>query len=117
MRKQWFVTRVRILVAVCMLVAFALIGRLYMLQVMQGDLYLARAEAQTIQQTSPLLLRDSIYFSDKHGNLVLAATVAASASSTNRRYYPGAGQVGRVGRSLRQAVEQRHFASRCTEPQ
>ena len=90
MRKQWFVTRVRILVAVCILVAVALIGRLYMLQVMQGDLYLARAEAQTIQQTSPLLLRDSIYFSDKHGNLVLAATVAASASSTNRRYYPGA---------------------------
>lgn len=89
MRKTWFVTRIRVLVVVCVLVAFVIIGRLYMLQVVRGDLYLARADAQSIVLTSPLLLRDSIYFSDKHGNLVIAATVTSEASSTNQRYYPG----------------------------
>ena len=90
MSKFRFVTRVRVLVAVCIVVALVIVGRLYMLQVMQGDVYLAVAEAQSTVQTSPLLLRDSIYFSDKNGNLVIAATVTKTASSfESRRYYPG----------------------------
>jgi cell division protein FtsI/penicillin-binding protein 2 len=61
-----------------------------MLQVMQGELYLAKAEAQTTVQTSPLLLRDSIYFSDKHGNMSLAATIRSDPETgESRRYYPG----------------------------
>lgn len=91
MQRPRFVTRVRVLVAVCVLVALVIVGRLYMLQIIRGDLYLARAEAQTTLQTSPLLLRDSIYFSDKDGSLVIAATVRSdnSTSSPTQRYYPG----------------------------
>ncbi|MDP4020529.1 MAG: penicillin-binding protein 2 [Candidatus Adlerbacteria bacterium] len=91
MQRPRFVTRIRVLVAVCVLVALVVVVRLYMLQIVQGDLYLARAEAQTTTLSSPLLLRDSIYFRDKDGNLVIAATTANSASSSNAtaRYYPG----------------------------
>jgi cell division protein FtsI/penicillin-binding protein 2 len=90
MQRPKFVTRVRVLVAVCVLVAFALVGRLYLLQVVRGDLYLARAETQAMTTSSPLLLRDSIYFSDKEGNLVIAATVHTTGTSTpTQRYYPG----------------------------
>lgn len=91
MQARRFVTRVRVLVAVCVLVSLVLIGRLYVLQIVRGELYLARAEAQTTHQISPVLLRDSIYFSDKNGNLVIAATVQseASTSTKSQRFYPG----------------------------
>lgn len=89
-QKQRFVTRIRVTVVLCVLVAVCIIGRLYYLQIMQGDLYAARADQQLIKSVNTLLLRDSIYMSDKEDNLVLAATLEATATSTLRqRYYPG----------------------------
>ncbi|MBP9710676.1 MAG: penicillin-binding protein 2 [Candidatus Pacebacteria bacterium] len=90
MQKQRFVTRVRVTVALCVLVALFIIGRLYYLQIIQGHLYAARADSQLTKPVNTLLLRDSIYLSDKEGNLVLAATLEAGAtSSVRQRYYPG----------------------------
>ncbi len=102
MQKQRFVTRIRVTVVLCVLAALFIIGRLYYLQIMQGDLYAARADSQLTKPVNTLLLRDSIYLSDKAGNLVLAATLEAGATTTLRqRYYPGgslaAQEIGFVG--------------------
>jgi cell division protein FtsI (penicillin-binding protein 3)/stage V sporulation protein D (sporulation-specific penicillin-binding protein) len=90
MQKARFVTRVRVTVIFCVLAALVLIGKLYYLQVINGDLYAARADSQLLRPAQTLLLRDSIYLTDKENNLVLAATLGSDATSTLRqRYYPG----------------------------
>lgn len=90
MQKHRFVTRVRVTVILCVLAALFIIGRLYYLQIVQGDLYAARADSQLTKPVNTLLLRNAIYLSDKDSNLVLAATLQSSATSTLRqRYYPG----------------------------
>lgn len=90
MQKQRFVVRVRITAALCVLAALVIVGRLYYLQIMQGEMYAARADSQLTTPVNTLLLRNAIYLSDKEGNLVLAATLGSGATSTLRqRYYPG----------------------------
>ncbi len=76
--------------ALSFFVTLVIIGRLYLLQVMRGSGYRARAESQIVKPSSPLLDRGSIYFTDKSGAQITAATFAVSASSTTRtRFYPG----------------------------
>ena len=70
-----FVRRVRFVAFFCVLVALAIISRLYLLQIMQGRAYAARADAQFELPQSPLIDRDSIYFLDKSGNQILAASL------------------------------------------
>lgn len=70
-----FIGRVRILTVCIVLVGLVIIGRLYMLQILQGSSYTARADAQFMQPASPLPERDSIYFTDKDGNQIIAATL------------------------------------------
>ncbi len=90
MQSSRFVTRVRVATLLCVLAATVLVGRLYYLQIMHGDLYAARADSQLTKPADTLLLRDAIYMTQKDGNLVLAATLEAGATSTLRqRYYPG----------------------------
>ncbi len=87
---QRYIGRIRTLTVVCVLAAFIIIGRLYYLQVMRGDSYTRRADAQFVSTQDPLLDRGSIYFTDKDGNQITAATLSAVASSTDhQRYYPG----------------------------
>lgn len=69
-----FVSRVRITAAVCVLGAFIIIGRLYMLQVVHGESYALRADAQFTPPAAPLMERNAIYFSSKEGEPILAAT-------------------------------------------
>jgi cell division protein FtsI (penicillin-binding protein 3)/stage V sporulation protein D (sporulation-specific penicillin-binding protein) len=52
-----------------------IVGRLYFLQIVQGKVYTARADAQFMEPANPLLDRDSIYFTDKDGNHIIAATL------------------------------------------
>lgn len=61
--------------ALCALAAVVIIGRLYVLQIMHGHVYAARADAQFAPPDSPLLERNSIYFTDKDGTLITAATL------------------------------------------
>jgi len=87
-----FVTRVRLVTAVLMLIALSIVVRLYELQVVHGSEYARRADAQTVKLESPLLSRGAIYFTDKDGTPVVAATLnslTTSTSTTKQRYYPG----------------------------
>jgi len=88
-----FVARVRITTALLVLVALVIVGRLWVLQVMHGDEYARRADAQTVRLESPLLSRGSIYFTTKDNTQVLAATLRppseAASSTLKQRYYPG----------------------------
>jgi cell division protein FtsI (penicillin-binding protein 3)/stage V sporulation protein D (sporulation-specific penicillin-binding protein) len=51
------------------------VGRLYVLQVVRGDSYRAKADAQFIEPATPLVDRNSIYFTDKEGNQIVGATL------------------------------------------
>ena len=70
-----FIARVRVLTACVVLIALVIVGRLYLLQIIQGREYIARADAQFMQPASPLPERDSIYFTDKDGSQITAASL------------------------------------------
>ena len=70
-----FIVRIRILTAACALVALVIVGRLYVLQVIKGQAYAQRANAQFIEPASPLIDRNNIYFTDKNGTHITAATI------------------------------------------
>jgi len=70
-----FIGRVRVLTACIVLGGLIIVGRLYFLQIVQGKVYTARADAQFMEPASPLPDRDSIYFTDKDGNHIIAATL------------------------------------------
>ncbi len=61
------------LTILCALIAFVIIGRLYILQVVRGDMYIAKADAQFIEPATPLMSRNAIYFTTKDGTQTLAA--------------------------------------------
>ncbi|MBI2004763.1 penicillin-binding protein 2 [Patescibacteria group bacterium] len=75
MTKALFVGRVRLVTALFALLSMVIVGRLYLLQVVRADMYITRADAQFAPPASPLLLRDNIYFTDKNGTLITAATL------------------------------------------
>jgi len=70
-----YVARVRIITFVLIAIAFVLIGRLYVLQIYNGKAYLARANSQFVQPSTPLTDRDSIYFTDKDSDQITAAAL------------------------------------------
>lgn len=70
-----FLIRTRILTLAFILVALCIFGRLYLLQVVRGHTYAAKADAQFTDLTSPLLDRGTIYFTDKVGTEITAATL------------------------------------------
>ncbi len=93
-----FITRVRVVTALCLLVAVVIIGKLYFLQIIHGEEYARRADAQSVELKNPLLNRGTIYFSDKGGNLITAATLSdigtshstsSGQATEHQRYYPG----------------------------
>lgn len=67
--------RIRIISGFILLLALVLIGRLYMIQVMNAERYLARAEAQYVRSVDDLFDRGTIYFETKDGSRVSAATL------------------------------------------
>ncbi len=70
-----FISRVRTLTLCLVVVAVIIVGRLYLLQIVQGREYTARADAQFMQPASPLPERDSIYFTDSSGGKITAASL------------------------------------------
>jgi cell division protein FtsI/penicillin-binding protein 2 len=90
MSSSRFVVRIRVLTVLCALCAMVIVGRLYVLQIMHGDMYVARAEAQVAPQANPILDRNYIYFTDKDGNPWTAALMSSEASTSElKRSYPG----------------------------
>lgn len=75
MRSQ-FAWKIRFIAVVLLLVAGVLIVRLYDLQVMRGEEFRNKAEAQYVKQSPNQMDRGSIYFTSKDGALISAATQA-----------------------------------------
>jgi cell division protein FtsI/penicillin-binding protein 2 len=95
MTSSGFVTRVRVVTFVCMIITAALVAKLYVLQVVHGAEYARKADAQTVALKNPLLNRGAIYFTGKDGSLITAATLrplsatGTTTKSGHQRYYPG----------------------------
>ena len=84
-----FILRVRVVAFFLVLIAVVIVARLYQLQIMHGESYAARADAQLVVPTTPLLDRNSIFFTDKLGHETTAATLSPVATSSQRqRFYP-----------------------------
>ncbi len=73
--KSSFVFRVRIISGIVLLVAAVLIVRLYTLQIIHGEELSAKAERQYVRPDQNQYDRGSIFFKDKDGRLVSAATL------------------------------------------
>jgi cell division protein FtsI/penicillin-binding protein 2 len=67
--------RIRIILALVLVVGLAIIGRLYWLQIVQNNYYQERANQQYINPQGGLFDRGTIYFTTKDGVRVAAATV------------------------------------------
>ncbi|HVZ75886.1 MAG TPA: penicillin-binding protein 2 [Candidatus Paceibacterota bacterium] len=90
MNSARFVVRIRVVAVIFALCALLIAGRLYVLQIMHGDMYAARADAQANPTTGPIVDRDKIYFTDKDGVPWAAALMQDIASTSERkRAYPG----------------------------
>lgn len=72
-----FIFRLRIILACVILGALVLIGRLYVIQIVQGETYSALGERQYVRSNEHLYDRGTIFFKDKDGRLVAGATVKA----------------------------------------
>ncbi|MCA9366071.1 penicillin-binding protein 2 [Candidatus Kaiserbacteria bacterium] len=71
------VLRIRILTGFVLFLALLLVGRLYQLQILQKETYLAKAEKQYVHTVEDLYDRGSIFFTTKDGQEVSAATIQA----------------------------------------
>jgi len=74
MRKQ-AVFRIRTLTGLVLLLALILIGRLYQIQVVRGDVYVARGEQQYVHTVKDLYDRGNIYLTTRDGEKIAGATV------------------------------------------
>ncbi|MGH7174871.1 MAG: peptidoglycan D,D-transpeptidase FtsI family protein [Minisyncoccia bacterium] len=71
-----FRARLRLLLGVLLLVALLILVRLYFVQVVYGTEYSLRADEQYAAQTGGLFDRGSIYFTQKDGTEIAAATLS-----------------------------------------
>jgi len=77
MRVLNFKARIRIIIAIFLLVAIVLLVNLFYLQVINGEAYLNEVNSQHISSSSDVFSRGSIFFSNKDESLVSAATVTS----------------------------------------
>lgn len=73
--KAGYVFRVRVVFGIVLAVGAVLVGRLYALQIVHGEELAARADRQYVRPDQNLYDRGSIFFKDKDGRLVSAATI------------------------------------------
>ncbi|MCR4330643.1 MAG: penicillin-binding protein 2 [Patescibacteria group bacterium] len=67
--------RIHILFSVILLFAIILVGRLFFLQIVHGQAYQEMADSQYVTSVSNIYERGSIFFQDRRGQLVSAATL------------------------------------------
>jgi len=75
MKINCFQNRTRLIFIFFVLLAFLMVIRLYFLQVVQGDVYNAKADRQYVTVTSDTFDRGSIFLKDKSGSLISAASL------------------------------------------
>src|ERR1035437_1526222 len=73
--KSNFLTRIRIISIFVFLFALLIIVRLYFLQIVDHNFYLNKADRQYMSSGSSLFDRGSIFFQNKDGDLISAATL------------------------------------------
>ena len=76
MRAQ-FRLRIRLILAVLLCVALAMVVRLYFVQIVHGEAYTQKADRQFSAGSHGLFDRGSIYFTRKDGTLISAASLAS----------------------------------------
>src|SRR5579872_1031199 len=76
------VSRIRTISFLLVAAAFVLVVRLYFVQIVDGGLFAKLGQAQYVQTSSNVFDRGSIFFSDKSGELISAATLASGFSLT-----------------------------------
>jgi stage V sporulation protein D (sporulation-specific penicillin-binding protein) len=69
--------RIRIIFGVFACICLALVGKLYLVQVAHGEAYADKADRQYTQPQGGLFDRGTIYFNDKEGERIAAATIAS----------------------------------------
>ncbi len=74
MRRQ-MVFRIRVITGIVLLLAVVLIGRVYQIQILDGDIYREKAEKQYVHTTQDLYSRGSIFLTTKEGEKVSAASI------------------------------------------
>ncbi|MEQ1500161.1 MAG: penicillin-binding protein 2 [Parcubacteria group bacterium] len=77
-----FLTRIRIISVCIFLFALILIGRLYVLQIVDNDVYLDKADRQYSSSSKGIFSRGSIFFRNKDNTLVSAATLKSGYTIT-----------------------------------
>ena len=75
MKKFNYLTRIRIISICIFIFAIVLIGKLYMLQIVNYDVYVNKADRQYTSAGGSLFSRGSIFFQNKDDTLVSAATL------------------------------------------
>lgn len=73
--KEYLGNRVLVFAGIVILFAVIMLSRLYYLQVIHGAYFKDRADRQYVHTKSGVFNRGDIYFSEKNGNLVSAATL------------------------------------------
>ena len=73
--KSNYVLRIRLISIGLFIFALLLIGKLYFLQIVHNDLYVQKADRQYTTTSGNIFSRGSIYFSNKNGSVVSAATL------------------------------------------
>lgn len=77
-----FLLRIRIISAFIFLFALLLVFRLYYLQIVEHDVYIDKADKQYLSSSKKIFSRGSIFFSNKDGTLVSAATLKSGSTIT-----------------------------------
>ena len=67
--------RIRLLFCGFLVIALLLLGKLYMVQVVHGDTFAQRADRQYALPRASIFDRGTIYFEDKNGSHISAATI------------------------------------------
>ena len=74
MKSSIFLTRSRIILVLIVIFAFILVAKLFLVQVVNGNVYKQAADHQYVTPSSDIFERGTIYFDSKDDNLVSAAT-------------------------------------------
>ncbi len=77
MKSSSFQSRIRIITVCIFVVAIILLGRLFLVQVINKNVYAEKADKQYVTPSSNIFDRGSIFFSKKDESLVAAATITA----------------------------------------
>lgn len=70
-----FRSRIRLIAGAMAVIAFFIIGKLYLLQIVHGESYRLRAEDQQVAPRAHEVSRGSIFFTSKDGDYISAATI------------------------------------------